>query len=306
MGPTIKPQGRLAAASTRRGVFYLLVTILSWGSTWPVNKAILAVLSPWWMLPLRSAVATGGVLLIAAAMGRLVRPPRADVPILLSIVLLHMVGFATFAALGLSLVSTGRSVVLAYTTPLWVMPGAWLFLKERPQPGQIVGVILGLAGLAVLFNPFTFDWNDRRAVLGNASLLFAALLWAANIMHVRGHKWHCTPFELIPWELALATVMLAVPIVTRAELPAAAWTPGLVVLLIVSGGVGVALPHWSIVMATRNLPAVTTSLGLLSVPLVSIGGASLTLGERPSVSLLIAVALILGGIAVATVQSATR
>jgi drug/metabolite transporter (DMT)-like permease len=295
---------RLKAAATRRGVLYLVIVILSWGLTWPVNKALLAVLPVWWMLALRSAVATACSFLIVAGSGRMIWPPRADRPILLSIALLHMVGFASFAALGLSLVSTGRSVVLAYTTPLWVMPGAWIFLHERPSTGQILGVILGLAGLVVLFNPLTFDWRDRGAVLGNASLLLAALLWAANIVHVRGHRWQCTPFELIPWESLLATFILVVPACALAPFPATSWNPAVLLLLLFSGAVGVALPHWAIVMATRNLPAVTTSLGLLGTPLVSIGTATLTLGERPSLSLLLAVVLILGGIAIATLKGA--
>lgn len=296
----------MIAPSTRRGVLYLLLVILAWGLTWPVNKALLEVLSPWWMLPLRALVATLSIFLIVAASGRLRRPPRADAPILISITLLHMVGFAIFASLGLSLVSTGRSVVLAYTTPLWVMPGAWIFLKERPAAGQIAGVILGVAGLLVLFNPASFDWHDRGAVLGNASLLLAALMWAANIVHIRGHAFVATPFELIPWELLLATLLLALPLILVPAMSGTVWTPGLVLLLIFSGAIGVALPHWAIVMAARHLPAVTTSLGLLATPLVSIGTATLALGERVPLSLLVAVALILGGIALATVQPGKR
>ncbi len=297
---------RLTAQSTPRGIFFLVVVILAWGLTWPVNKALLAVLPVWWMLALRSIVATVSTFLLVAGAGRLIRPPRADAPILLSITLLHMVGFATLAALGLSLVSTGRSVVLAYTTPLWVTPGAWLFLKERASAGQILGVGLGLAGLVVLFNPAAFDWHDRGAVLGNASLLLAALMWATNIVHIRAHRWQSTPFELIPWELLLSTILLAAPTFAFAAFPTGNWTLGLVLLLVFSGAVGVALPHWAIVMAARNLPAVTTSLGLLGAPLVSIGTATLMLGERPPLSLLFAVVLILGGIALATVGGAKR
>jgi drug/metabolite transporter (DMT)-like permease len=50
-------------------------------------------------------------------------------------------------------------------------------------------------------------------------------------------------------------------------------------------------------MAGRRLPAVTTSLGLLATPVISVVLATLWLGERPGVSLLIAVVMILGGVA---------
>src|SRR5512145_3246419 len=126
------------------GVFYLLTVVLAWGLVWPVNKVLLESLSPFWLMALRSALATVALFAIAGARGRLAPPPRADVPVVLSITLLHMVGFGVFAAWGLQAVPTGRSVVLAYTTPLWVVPGAALFLGERLTGRQLVGVIAGL------------------------------------------------------------------------------------------------------------------------------------------------------------------
>jgi drug/metabolite transporter (DMT)-like permease len=50
--------------------------------------------------------------------------------------------------------------------------------------------------------------------------------------------------------------------------------------------------------ASRDLPAITTSLGLLGTPLVSIPVAMLWLGERPTPDVLAAVGLILSGIAI--------
>src|SRR5918999_586279 len=63
---------------------------------------------------------------------------------------------------------------------------------------------IGAVALVVLFNPIAFDWRDRNAVIGNLAILAAALLWAASIVHVRGHRWHATPFALLPWEMLLA------------------------------------------------------------------------------------------------------
>ena len=104
-------------------MFYLLTVVLAWGLVWPVNKVLLESLSPLWLMAVRSAIATVALFAIAAARGRLAPPPRADLPVVVSITLLHMIGFGVFAAWGLQTVPTGRSVVLAYTTPLWVVPG---------------------------------------------------------------------------------------------------------------------------------------------------------------------------------------
>jgi hypothetical protein len=54
-------------------------------------------------------------------------------------------------------------VVLGYTAPLWVVPGAHLILGERITGRRAAGVGIGVAGLATMFNPMAFDWNDRNA-----------------------------------------------------------------------------------------------------------------------------------------------
>ena len=282
----------------------LITVVVAWGLTWPVNKVILEVLSPLWMIAARSAIATIALFALSISRGRLVRPPRADVPVLLSITLLHMVGFAALASWGLQLVSTGRSVVLAYTTPLWVTPGASLFLRERLTARRTIGVAVGLLGLLVLFNPLAFDWANRDAVLGHGAILGAALLWAGSILHIRGHAWHSSPFDLVPWEMLLATAILAPLAAVTSSAPAVEWNGPLVGMLLYAGVPGTALPYWAIAVASRNLPAVTTSLGLLGTPVVSVVVATLWLREAPTLSLIAAIVLILGGVAIGTTAAA--
>ena len=271
-----------------------------------MNKVILASLPPLWMATVRTAIATVAMFVIAICRGRLVTPFRADVPVLLSITLLHMVGFVILSYVGLQLVPTGRSVVLAYTTPLWVTPGASLFLKERLTARRGLGVIMGVLGLIALFNPVAFDWSDRRAVLGNIAIVGAALLWAANILHIRGHKWHSPPFELVPWETLLATLILTPIAFASSSIPKVEWNATLVLMLLYSGVPGTALAYWAIAVAGRNLPAVTTSLGLLATPVVSVVIATFWLGEALSPSLVIAIVLILGGVAIGTMEKGER
>jgi len=130
-----------------------------------------------------------------------------------------------------------------------------------------------------LFNPLTFDWSDRAVVLGNLAILAGALLWAASILHIRAHRWHSTPLVLIRWETLLATVLLA-PIALAAGPPThLEWTPEFTPLLLYLRVVGTAVAYWAVATASRHLPAVTTSLGLLATPVVSAITATLWLGE---------------------------
>ena len=288
----------MASSSRRQGILALVTVVLAWGLTWPVNKVVLATLPPIWAVSLRAAIATIALFALQAASGRLTLPPRGDLPVLISITLLHMVGFNLLASWGLGLVPTGRTVVLAYTTPLWVTPAAAFLLHEPLTPRRAVGVVMGLAGLVSLFNPLTFDWSDHRVVLGNLAIVVAAFLWAASIVHIRAHRWRSTPFVLIPWETLLTTVILIPIALASTPMPHVDWNPRFVLLLVYLGIPGTAVAYWAVAMASRHLPAVTTSLGLLATPVVSVITATLWLGEPVTVSLVVAIVLVLGGVAI--------
>jgi drug/metabolite transporter (DMT)-like permease len=275
----------------RLGAILLITVVLAWGLTWPVNKLILATVAPVWAVALRTGIGALALFGLAAVRRQLVLPPRHDLPVLASITLLHMVGFGVLSSIGLQTVPTGRSVVLAYTTPLWVVPGAALFLGERLTARRIVGLI-------VLFNPLALDWTDRAAVLGNVSILAAALLWAGSILHIRGHRWQSTPFDLLPWETLLATVLLTPLAYLLAGPPAFTLDAPLAALLVYAGVPGTALAYWAVAMASRHLPAITTSLGLLATPVVSTLVAAVWLLEVPTPEVLAAMGLILSGIAI--------
>ena len=285
------------------GLFLLLIVVIIWGIAWPVQKVILESLSPLWMVALRSIISAAVLLPLMVILERLRLPNRCDIPILLSISLLHMVGFATLTALGLELAPAGRSVVLGYTVSLWVIPCAVLFLGEQFTARRAFGVSLGMTGLLVLFNPASFDWSDNDAVLGNFLILGGAILWAANILHLRGHHWRSTPFDLLLWETLLAGAIILPVTLLIDGLPQADWNGELIGLLLFSGVCAGALAFWAMAAAARSLPAVTTALGLLGVPMVGIVVATLALSEPITPSLLVGVVLILSGVATGITSS---
>jgi drug/metabolite transporter (DMT)-like permease len=294
-----------AAARSRAPAFLALaVAVTSWGIGWPVNRAILYHLPPLSTVAMRSMIATAALFAIAGSRRRLALPNPKDIPVVLSISLLHMTAYAVLVSVGLLFVPVGRSIVLAYTMPLWITPGAALFLGERLTASRAIGVVLGLTGLGVMFNPLAFDWHNQTALIGNGVLLLAALLWAVSILHIRAHKWVAAPFDLIPWEMALATLVLCVLTLLIDGWPKIEWSQNLVWLILYSALPGTALAFWASAVAAQNLPAVTTSLGLLAAPVIGIAASAIALGEVPTLSLGIAVVLIVAGIALGTISPA--
>ena len=173
--------------------------IVAWGLNWTVTKLIVTQVTPLWTASIRTGIGALALLAMLAASKQFSIPKRGDIPVILAISLFHMVAFAALMTTGLKYVPVGRSIVLGYTTPLWVAPGAWLLLKEDLSARQVVGIAIGLTGLAVMFNPSAFDWADRDAVLGNGLLLLSALAWSVSILYTRAHRLdsHAIPARLL-------------------------------------------------------------------------------------------------------------
>lgn len=287
-------------------VLLLAAIALGWGTAWPVIKAIVQDVPPLWTLLIRSAIGTATLFAISIGRRSLVLPKRGDTPVILNVALLHMVAFAALVSVGLQFVPAGRSIVLGYTTPLWVSIGARLFLGEALTPARLAGIGIGLLGLLLLFNPASFPWHDRTALIGNALVMGSALCWAASILHVRAHRWLSSPFMLVPWQALLATAALLPLALIFEGVPHIVWTTRLVALLVYGGTVCIALPYWAMQMVNKSLPAITTALALLVVPVVGVVCSAIALGERVNAALVVAMLLIIAGIAVGTSDAIAR
>jgi drug/metabolite transporter (DMT)-like permease len=295
-----------AQSMQRHARLLIACLVVVWGCNWPINKLVLNHISPLWFACLR--VATGGLtfFLVQALGGRRIRlPARSDWVVVISIGLFQVAAVMGLVQVGLANVTAGRSAILSYTTPLWVLPGSILILRERPPPFKLIGLLLGVVGVAVMFNPFSFNWSDRSAVIGNLNLVIAAVLWAGVIIHVRAHRWTDTPWTLAPWQMLVGLG----PLVTLAwfvEGPPPMPTASLdtIVLVIYSGPLVTAFPFWALITVSKNLPALTTSLTLLLVPVIGLLSSILILSEQVDVSLIIGLILIVGAVALVNLADA--
>ena len=278
----------------------MLVAILVWGCNWPVMKAGLDHISPIWFSALRFA--TGGLCLfgIQMATGSLKLPTKRDRPLLVSVGLLQMMGFTVLGAIAMTQVGAGRSAVLAYTTPLWVAPIAVLAFGERLNRVQSIGLLLGLAGLGLLFNPQALNWHDGQAMLANLMLMGASFLWGLTILHLRYHRGDSTAYELAPWQMLTATLPLLVlayviegPFTGDGSL--ALWQTVLFV-----GPLATAFCFCAVNAASMSLSATSMSTAMLGVPLIGLLASTLLLGELLSWSLVSGGLCIAGGILIAT------
>jgi len=275
--------------------FLLVLVVIIWGSNWPIMKIGLRSIDPLWFAAARLGIALIAISLLLLFMGRLKWPHRQDIPIVFGVGVMQFAIFVTLINVGLTEVNAGRAALLSYTTPLWVTPGAYFFLKEPMSRLELVGAGIGLCGLLVLFNPLGFDWSDASVVKGNAILLVAALVWALSILHIRQHQWKGSVLELTPWQIIVA-LMIVVPYAWFSTTRPVIWSAELIMILLYNGVMATALGQWAAMRVTQILPAVTVSLGFLMVPLMGILSSTLWLHEPFTLTLGIGAVLIVGGL----------
>ena len=297
--------------SETQAVLLLVAVIVLWGVNWPVMKVGLQYIPPLWFAAARVLLGCAFLFALLAVTRQVRWPLRADLPVLISVGGLQIAAFLGFAHAGIQYLEAGRSAILAYTTPLWVTPLAVALLGERLTALRAGGLGLGLGGLAVLFNPAAFEVT-RAAVLGNSLVLIGAMAWAITIVHVRAHRWRMTPLQLIPWQMLLGgiglTILAAVvegPLWGDGAVPVQ-WSTPLWVVLAYNGPVASAFCFWAFVVVNRALPATTTALGSLGVPVVGVVTSALVLGEPLTATKVSGLALICAGVGLVTVADVRR
>lgn len=285
----------MTATTRPRALGLLCLVIALWGANWPIMKVGLMDMPPLTFAAVRLLLAT--LTLFAISPRRLQLPAARDLPVVLSVGLLQLFAFMLCMYLALMVVPAGRSAILAYTTPIWVVPMATLWLGERMTPAKALALAIGLAGIGVLFNPAALDWSSRAVLIGNGLLLAAAAAWAITIVHVRGRRWHATPYQLLPWQMLLATLASGCVAFVFEGDAAIHWTPRLIVILLYNGILASAFCSWAFNEVARSLPATTTSLGSLGVPVIGLLASAAWLGEPLAPSTVVGLVLILSAVA---------
>ncbi len=283
-----------------RPVIYALLglVVLILGLNWPVMATGVKTVAPIWMGALRIGTATLFMVAVAVARGTMSPPPRRDLPIVVSMALFRLAAVTVLVFSALELVPAGRSSVVVWTSSLWTVPIAAIFLGERMTRVRWLGLSLGIVGVLALFEPWGFDWSDSGVAIGHALLVLAAITNAATAVHIRAHRWTIAPLDSMPWQLTAATTILVILGFAVEGPPVIDWTPQLVLVVLYQGLLATGIAFWVQLVILRNLSAVSTNLTLMAVPVVGVVSSALILDEDVTTSLLLGLILVILGVAV--------
>jgi drug/metabolite transporter (DMT)-like permease len=291
--------GKDGMAETRHGIWstaaFLAVIIFGWGGNYALVKSALADCPPFTFNAFRFAGATA---VLAAALRLAGRPliPDRDERFGLGVVGLCqvtlMLGLTT---MGQVWIEASRSVLLAYTMPLWAMIFGRLILGERISLAMVVGSVTGFAGLALLFNPLVMDWADRQALVGSLLGVLGSMGWAMGSTLYRRRAWHSPFWSQVFWQVFVGSFpLVGLALLLESGLDVRP-TPVLLSVIVYNWLVPVALAYWCWSQVLSRMSALAAGQILMLAPVFGVGFAIALFGEPFRLVLLVAGGLIVVG-----------
>src|SRR5690554_4191388 len=263
-----------------------------WGYNWVVMKQVLVFADPVDFTALRVLFGTLCLFVVMALRGKSFRLVAPGPTILLGV--LQCGAFSTLIQLALVQGGAGKTAVLVYVMPFWLLTLAWMFLGERIRELQWVAIAVGAAGLVFVLEP----WNFEASVLSSAIALTASLVWAGAAVYAKRLRARVqldllslTAWQMLFGSIVVCTAAWTVPSARELE-PSLYFFGALAYNAIVATALAWLL--WLFVLDC--LPAGVAGMSSLAVPAVGVLSAWIELGERPSMAegagmLLIALAL---------------
>jgi drug/metabolite transporter (DMT)-like permease len=263
-------------ASQRSALAALAILSLIWGFNWIVMKSVLAFVGPLTFSAMRYVFGTAVLFVVLALRGESLQPtPWRDT---LLIGLAQTTGFQVLVQFALLTGGAGKTALLAYTMPFWVIPLAWVVLGDRPAARQWLWIALAAAGLFLVLEPW-------RTHVGFASALLAlggGVCWAIGTVLSKRlfQRAALSPLRLTAWQMLYGTIFVVALALYLPE-RATEWSPQLVGALVYNGVLssGLAWALWSFIV--QRLPANVAGLASLITPLVGVLCAWLLLHEQP-------------------------
>jgi drug/metabolite transporter (DMT)-like permease len=278
----------------------LVTMVLIWGTTWAAIRIGLRGIPPITGVALRFAVASAALLALLPVFGVKLGRSRREVGLWVSNTLLTFVVAYGVLYWAEQWVPSGLACVLFATFPLFVAVIAHFLLPgERLTTASAVGVLIGFAGVAVIFS------EDFRALGGSKVALAAAVMLvcplSAGLGSVVVKKWgegiHPLSISAVPMGIT-AVVMGLLALVVEADRPVTFDTSSVLTVLYLAL-LGSALPFTLYFWLLKSQPASRLALINYATPVVAVAVGSLFLDEPVTVRVLLGTILVIAGVGVA-------
>ncbi len=206
-------------------IAFTLVYIL-WGSTYLAIRLSVEHLTPLLMGSLRFTTAGALMLGFRAACGHRILVPRRDLLRLAIIGVLLLVTANVVLGWAETYIPTGLAALFIAVTPLWfLILDRISHSSDRLSPRGIVGIALGVLGVAILLWPDISGHTSfgARQLFGSLLVLFSSVSWASGSILTK--RWHMAldPYTASGWQMLFAGLIATVLALLIGDLHRATW-----------------------------------------------------------------------------------
>lgn len=285
--------------TTIKAFIALFILTIFWGYNWVVMKSALAYAGVFQFIALRTVI---GAISLFAIVIALRKPVKINhIPTLILLGLLQTSGFTGLLMWALVEGGAGKTAVLTYTMPFWVMLLAWPLLGERLQGMQWLAAILSAMGMLFILDPLHLGADKFSMLLA----VLSGVSWALAVIVAK--KLHKVAPELdlltlTAWQMLFGSV----PIVIAAWLipaPAIQWTPYFVGAVVYNALICNALAWLLWLYALQRLQAGIASMASMLAPVIGVLAAWIQLNEVPNAAELIGMVLIAAALVIISIIS---
>ena len=261
-----------------KAFFALFLLTLIWGYNWIVMKLAIQYASPFQFAALRTFI---GALMLFLVLLITKRPIKLqEFPTMLALGLLQTCGFTGLLILALVVGGAGKTSVLSFTMPFWVLLFAWPMLGEKVQGWQWLAVFFALFGIVLIFDPLHIKGDGMSMFMA----LCSGISWAISVIVSKKLHQRRPDLDLLNIT-AWPTLLGSLPIVVVALLlpaPPIVWSQTFILTVTYSIFLSGSLAWVLWMYALQRLPAGIASMASMLIPVIAVVCAWLQLGERPN------------------------
>lgn len=275
-----------------------LLTII-WGYNWVVMKSALAYAGAFQFAALRTVI---GALCLFAVLILMHKPLRIkEIPTLILLGVLQTSGFTGLLIWALVEGGAGKTAVLTYTMPFWVMVLAWPMLGEKLHGLQWPAAILSTMGMLFILDPLHLGTDTFSMFLAVLSGVFWALsVIVAKKLHQRSPSLDL--LSLTAWQMLFGSIPLVVAALIIPA-PPIQWTPYFIGAVIFNSVFCNALAWVLWLYALQRLSAGVASMSSMLAPVIGVMAAWMQLNEVPVLTESIGMALIAASLVIISIIS---
>jgi len=273
----------------------LFVLSLLWSLSYVLIKVAVDSVPPYTIVAGRIAIAALLLFGYVAIRGRGLPRPGREWVLYGAIGLLGNALPFSLISWGQQFIDAGLTAILLGMVPLFtVLLVQFATAEERPTKNRVAGILLGLAGLVVLVGPDALE-GIGTATLAQLAVVGGAACYAATTVLARHVNRDRTEASAV---VMLLAAMMTVPLSLGIDAP---WqidpTPRAVAAIVFMGAFSTALATIIFFRLVATQGSTFTSTVNYLIPPLGVGWGVALLGERPDVNALLALVLIVAGIA---------